>query len=113
MGYLINYQSVKNYFINNKELTAVFITNNNLTVAVLKTLKELNINVPKDIALMTFDDIDIFRITTPSISVVAQPVDEIGKHAVSILLKSLEEVKPQFVNKILQTKLIIRESTNR
>jgi LacI family transcriptional regulator len=108
-----NYQSVKNYFINNKELTAVFITNNNLTVAVLKTLKELNINVPKDIALMTFDDIDIFRITTPSISVVAQPVDEIGKHAVSILLKSLEEVKPQFVNKILQTKLIIRESTNR
>ncbi|MBI9037564.1 MAG: LacI family DNA-binding transcriptional regulator [Bacteroidales bacterium] len=108
-----NYQSIKNYFVKNNELTAVFITNNNLAVAVLKTLKELNINVPNDIALMTFDDIDIFRITTPSVSVVAQPVDEIGKHAVSILLKSIEEENSQFVNKILQTKLIIRESTNK
>jgi len=108
-----NYQSIKNYFLENKELTAVFVTNNNLAVAVLKTLKELNMIVPNDIALMTFDDIDIFRITTPSISVVAQPVDEIGKHAVSILLDSIEKDESQFVKKILQTKLIIRESTSR
>ncbi len=108
-----NYQSIKSYFAKNNELTAVFVTNNNLAVAVLKTLKELNINVPKDIALMTFDDIDIFSITIPSVSVVAQPVEEIGKHAVSILLNSIEDDKSQFVNTILQTKLIIRESTNK
>ena len=95
-----------------KKIDAIFTLNNNLAVAVLKTLRKMKINIPNDVALCSFDDIAAFEITSPSVTAIAQPVDEIGKVAVKKMLARLEnkdkETKPHPEH--LPVKLILRES---
>jgi LacI family transcriptional regulator len=91
-------------------IDAIFAINNNIAVACLETFKELKIKVPQDLAFIAFDDIDAFKLTTPQVTAIDQPLEEICANAVSILMNEIN--KPRKVKKevILEPTLIIRES---
>ncbi|MBC7862320.1 MAG: LacI family DNA-binding transcriptional regulator [Bacteroidia bacterium] len=95
-----------------KKVDAIFTLNNNLAVAVLKTLRKMKIRIPEDVALCSFDDIPAFEITSPQVTAIAQPVDEIGIAAVKKILARIEskdkEKKPH--SEALPVKLVLRES---
>lgn len=104
------YTQISDFLNENKEVTAVFCTNNHLAVACLEAVKQLGLKVPEDLSIITFDDVELFQFTSPALSTIAQPLEEIGQRAVAILLKEMKSSDPTPQKEILQTKLIIRES---
>lgn len=104
------YSQILDYFKRNNKITAVFTTNNHLAVACLESVKKLGLKIPDDISLITFDDVELFQYTSPALSSIAQPLEEIGQKAVTILLKELKSKSKIQEREILNAKLIIRES---
>ena len=104
------YSQIKDFVRANKGISAIFTTNNHLAVACLEALRELDLKIPEDISIITFDDVELFQYTSPALSTIAQPLAEIGHQAVSILLNEIKDSSPIQKTEVLQTKLIIRES---
>lgn len=71
-------------------IQAIFSLNNHITTACLEYLNELNIRVPKDIAIVSFDDIELFKLSYPTITAIAQPIEEIGGEAVQLLFEAID-----------------------
>jgi LacI family transcriptional regulator len=97
---------------------AIFALKNSTTIYAFEVLQSLNISVPKTIALIGFDDFELASTVRPSISVIQQPVEEIGRHAAEMLFNQLLDENSTSAaasaNKVrqvkLQTRLIQRNS---
>lgn len=91
---------------------AVVFATNYLGVAGLEAIRNLGIKIPDDLAVLSFDDHILFQLSTPSISVIAQPVELIADHVIDLLLSRLSREKPRHRTKSvkLETRLIIRDS---
>jgi len=82
-----------------------------LGLGVLSAIHALKLKIPDDISLIIFDDLIIFSLHTPPISVIAQPSFEIGQQAIQLLLQQMKDpdnYTPETV--VLPTRLMIRES---
>lgn len=96
-----------------KGLDALFFATNYLGVLGIEALKKVKIKIPYDIAVVSFDDNDLFRLFTPSITVAAQPIHEIAVEAIDLLLSVIKSgVKEnQSTGKVVSPILIQRESS--
>jgi LacI family transcriptional regulator len=99
----------------NPDLDAIIFATNYLALSGIKAINELGLNVPKDISIVAFDDHNVFNIYNPSISAIAQPLDEMAKQLFKTLLDKLEnKVRLKDVSKvIIQPELILRGSINK
>jgi LacI family transcriptional regulator len=97
----------------NNSLDAIIFATNYLALSGIKAINELNLNIPGDISIIAFDDHDVFNIYNPSISAIAQPLDEMAKQLFKTLLDKLEnKVRLKDLTKvIIQPELILRGST--
>jgi LacI family transcriptional regulator len=68
---------------------AIFTLKNSSTIYAFESLQKLNVNVPETVALLGFDDFELASTVRPSISVVQQPVEEIGRVAAELLFDQL------------------------
>ena len=71
--------------------TAFISGNNAMTIGVMEALKERGLRVPDDIALVGFDDFEWAEFFSPRLTVIAQPLGELGAQAVELLLTRLED----------------------
>ena len=90
--------------------TAIFAQNDEMAIGVIKAIKESNLKVPEDIAVVGFDDIKMASICEPSLTTISQPTFKIGQRAMNLLIKILNKKIIKKRNYILENKLIIRES---
>lgn len=104
---------IKEFIDNNKDLDAVFFATNYLTQAGLETFKENYPELINDFGIVTFDDNELFKIYSPSITAVSQPLETIGNKLMELMLRLLKqkEVKEISEKIVLNAKLIIRESS--
>lgn len=95
-------------------MDAVFFLTNYLGVLGIEAIKKRQIRVPEQLAVLCFDDNDIFRLYTPTISVIHQPIEAIGQQAMCALIERLRhsgsEAFPHMEPVQLMTELIARES---
>jgi len=70
--------------------TAVFTANNFMTVGALRAARSLALRIPEDVALVGFDDLDWTTLVQPPVTVVRQPVADLGRVAGERLLRRLE-----------------------
>jgi LacI family transcriptional regulator len=93
--------------------TAIFGANNFIMVGVLKTLRNLNLNVPDDVSVVGFDDFPESMLVKPFFTAAAQPAYEMGRLAAEILLKRITgELSEEYQEHILPTEIIKRESSS-
>jgi len=90
--------------------TAIFCSDDYMAIGVMNKIKERGLKVPKDIAIIGFDNIEIGAYLRPSLTTIKQPMYEIGKSSVEILLKLMSKNSKPPIRKMLSTELIIRES---
>jgi DNA-binding LacI/PurR family transcriptional regulator len=94
---------------------AIFAANIDMTLGCLIAIKNAGLSVPEDIAIIGFDDPDWSIIVEPSLTVISQPVYNLGLKATEILIKNINDKKSYSGNKpsiiTLETNLIIRNST--
>lgn len=70
--------------------TAIMAGNNLMTIGAMHALREANLGVPEQMALVGFDDFDWADFFLPRLSVIAQPVKELGVQAVTLLLNCID-----------------------
>jgi LacI family transcriptional regulator len=76
-------------FIKESGLEAIFFATNYLGILGLESIQQLGLSIPGDIAVICFDDHDVFRLHPPGISVMRQPVEAIATTAVHLLMDQL------------------------
>lgn len=81
-----------------------------LAAEALRVLKEMKIQVPEDIAVVSFGQKKDFDLFEPAISAVSLPINEMGDIAVDMLLHNMKESKSTYENVRLKTELIVRKS---
>lgn len=92
--------------------TAILAMGNLLALGALEAIRRRKLVVPGDVALVTFDDAPWAPLLQPSLSVVLQPVEEMGRRAARELLSSLAGAPVRPAKKIvLRTRLIVRDSS--
>jgi LacI family transcriptional regulator len=92
--------------------TAIFTSNTLATRYVLGALVHLGIKMPNDLAFVGFDDFDMADCTSPSLTVVRQPAQEMGRVATNLLFDRIERDElPKTGNKIvLPVEIVLRRS---
>lgn len=91
--------------------TALFTGNCQLTAGALRAAHDLSLNVPGDIALAGFDDMEWNVIVQPGITAVAQPTYELGRVAATLLMERIEKPSLPVREVMLKSKLIVRKSS--
>lgn len=97
--------------IKTNQLDAIYTATNNVAKVVMQTLRDQKIEIGKDIAFASFDDIPLFELLNPGVTAVKQPVSEIGVEAVKMLNTYIDDKVEESKEKILSTELIIRNSS--
>jgi LacI family transcriptional regulator len=91
-------------------IDALFFATNTLALNGLKYINKLKLQVPKDLAIICFDEGDAFDFYYCPLTYVKQPVEELGKEAVQLLLNQITN-KSSGINGIsLEAQLIVRKS---
>ena len=92
--------------------TAIFATNNFIAIGVMRRLREYQLDVPRDMSVVAFDDLPTAITIDPFFTVAAQPAYEMGQHATRLLLSRLNggaAAEPQEV--VLPVEMIVRKSS--
>jgi LacI family transcriptional regulator len=92
--------------------TGIFTSNTLATRYVLRALLNLGIKIPNDIAFVGFDDFDMAEFTSPPLTVVRQPAQEMGRVATGLLFDRIaRDELPQTGNRIvLPVEIVLRRS---
>lgn len=90
---------------------AVFVTSDTMALGALRALRERNISVPDEIAVMGYDDLPPAIQADPPLTTIRQPVARTGELAVETLLQMIENPEQETRNIVLPNELIVRAST--
>jgi LacI family transcriptional regulator len=70
--------------------SAVFITNYEMTMGAVMALNENHVKVPAELSVIGFDNLQMARVVSPALTIVVQPMRQIGETAAALLLKRLK-----------------------
>lgn len=90
--------------------TAVFAANDEMAIGAIKAIKSKGLHVPDDISVVGFDDIKFASIYEPALTTISQPMFEIGKKAMELLIKLINKDQLEKNQYILEDQLVIRET---
>lgn len=90
--------------------TAIVAGNNHSMIGLMQAVCDAGLGVPDQLAVVGFDDFEWADCFHPRLTVVAQPVDAIARHAVSLLGALIADPASASRTICLQPSLIIRES---
>jgi LacI family transcriptional regulator len=91
--------------------TAIFAFNDNIAIGVIQAARARGVRVPEDLSVVGFDDIEHATIVSPALTTVRQPLAEMGRTAVSLLMRLLERQRFETLRVELGTRLVVRDST--
>ena len=107
MEYLENIkQTLQTY----PEIDGIFASSDLIAAQLLQVCHKLSIDVPSQMKIVGFDDVNIASLTTPPITTIHQPIKEMAKMAVELLVRSGNgELVPNRTT--LPVSLVVRETT--
>lgn len=91
--------------------TAIFAFNDSMAIGAMHAAAARGLRVPNDVSVVGFDDTIEATIAVPALTTVRQPLAELGRTAVSLLLRQIENWRLEPLRLELATKLILRDST--
>ena len=90
--------------------TALFACNGLMTAGALEAIAARGLRIPKQIAIVGFDELPLSSVFNPPLTVVRQPAYEVGKYAAELLLKRIEDSTRPATSLKLMPELIVRKS---
>ncbi len=96
----------------NNQIDAVVFACNYLSMDGLDAMRQLNLKIGENIAMVSFDDLEVFKYFMPSITAIAQPLEEIADQIMEILMYRLtDNTNKNKIKAVLTTQLEIRDSS--
>jgi Transcriptional regulators len=110
------YGEVKNFLEKEIALDAIFATTDEKAIVCMRAIRDMGYDIPNDIAVMGFDNVNLSSMLEPPLSTVSQPLYEMGDLAVKRLIevihyKNQEGCLPKPDIHILDVDLLVRKST--
>lgn len=107
------YQAAAHLLALRQRPTAIFASNDEMAIGVLRCLRSQSVDVPKEIAVAGFDDIQISSLIHPSLTTVHVDISLLGSLALEKVLQRIRygRQKREPANTVLPVHLIVREST--
>lgn len=104
------YEYIKDTLNEIKNIDGIFASSDLIAAQVIQVCNELNIRIPSDVKLVGFDDVEIAKLTTPTITTIHQPIKEMAKLAIELIDSKYKNIE---VNEqtILPIELVVRNST--
>jgi DNA-binding LacI/PurR family transcriptional regulator len=90
--------------------TAVFCSNDYIALGAIKGAREMGLNLPKDLSIVGFDDMQTASYMVPALTTIRQPAYEMGRRAAKLLLQLIEK-KSKPIQDMMDLTLVVREST--
>ena len=111
--------AIESHFFSSNPPDGVFALKNFVTIYAYEVFQKLHINIPRKVALVGFDDFELAATLRPSISVVRQPSEDVGRIDAELLFDQLvnrcrgklshgDKAKPQHIK--LENQLVLRNS---
>lgn len=91
--------------------TAIFALNDLMALGALRAASEAGYSVPKDLAIVGYDDLELSRFTSPPLTTISQPKKEISAQAVNLLVQRMSGKSQSPRRVVLPPELIVRRST--
>lgn len=91
--------------------TAIFCHNDIMAIGAMFQAKKMGLRIPQDLSVVGFDDIKASQFTDPPLTTVAQPRFQLGRQAMLLLLEQLQGNPVQSGSLLLDSELVVREST--
>jgi DNA-binding LacI/PurR family transcriptional regulator len=91
----------------------IFAINDMAALEIIHLLKKRGLAIPKDVAVLGFNNETICRIVEPSLSSIDHPAFDMGAAATEILLKQISKKEIAQEKRLIKSRLVVRESTNR
>lgn len=90
--------------------TALFCCNDWMAIGAMRALGERGLKVPRDVALVGFDNQPVSEVVTPALTTVAQPMFELGETALKVLLRLVGGENLETNRIVLETQVVRRHS---
>jgi DNA-binding LacI/PurR family transcriptional regulator len=89
---------------------AVVCYDDKTALLLMDELRSAGLAVPRDVAVVGFDDIPFARISNPRLTTVSQRADDLGRTSVELLLSTIERGKLP-MSRLMPVTLVVRETT--
>lgn len=90
---------------------AVFAVSDSLAAGALRAIAQAGLRVPEDIAVIGFDGTELAEVVSPQLTTVEQPSREIGRTAVTLLMKRIDNPDAAVERVMMDWRVISRAST--
>lgn len=106
-------QSIIDLFNTDDRPDAILFTAGQLCTAGIGAIKDMGLIIPKDVAILSFDNIDLFELFYTPISYIEQPLEQFAEASVDILMDEIDskQNKTRADDKVLKSKLVINQSS--
>ena len=104
-------EGIKTLLAQDQPPTAVFCSNDFMAIGAMQGAREFGVPTPGGLSIVGFDDMTIASYISPSLTTIRQPAYEMGRLGAEILLDQIKKSTRGPVHKILETSIVIREST--
>lgn len=91
--------------------TAIFACNDLLAIGVIQAARLRGLIIPDDLSIVGFDNTILATIVDPPLTTVAQPIHEMGRQVMDLLIQEIENKKQAKRRVVLLPELIVRQST--
>jgi LacI family transcriptional regulator len=105
------YDRMQNLLMFQKDITAVFVASDNVAIGVITALHDAGFQIPEDISVVGFDDIPWAEFSTPPLTTIHTPAQELAQQACFMLLDLMKDKSLDAKAVKLDTQLIVRQST--
>lgn len=93
--------------------TAIFSFNSFMTLGAIRAMQSKKVSIPKDISLVSYDEIPGYTIFQPRITHVLQPIELLGKNTIGALIDMIKNQNSKHIKRYLKPNLVVGDSCKR
>lgn len=83
------HESINKLLAAHSDMTAVFVTNYEMTLGAIIAINEAGIKLPNELSVIGFDNLELSKVVKPRLTIITQPLEEIGEQAAAKMLDRL------------------------
>lgn len=103
------YDTAQAFFAAKPDTTAIFAMSDTIAMGVIRALTDMGRSVPGDVSVIGYDGIEMGKFFVPRLTTIEQPVNDIARESIQVLMDMLEDNKPPR-HIVVDAKLVERES---
>ena len=111
--YTIDYgrEAARRFLEEQNEATAIFASSDEIAIGLIEVFKDRGVSIPDDVSMVGFDDVGPLHLFSPPLTVIRQPVRQLGCRALELLLETnWQEWKPSASEELLPVEIVVRNS---